>query len=125
MSDQVPYWQKLQDPRWQRKRLEIMQRADFRCECCGEDAETLNVHHGYYEKGKQPWEYESETLWCLCVHCHETNQQHLTEAQRQLAQMHPSFLDYATALLEWAKRQNPPELEAILDLVAAEGSHGR
>ncbi len=35
-----PYWQKLQDPRWQRKRLEILNRAGWKCEKCGnaEDA---------------------------------------------------------------------------------------
>jgi len=52
MKTQKQYWQKLQDPRWQRKRLEILNRAEFCCESCGDTESQLQVHHGYYEKGK-------------------------------------------------------------------------
>ena len=71
MKTQKQYWQKLQDPRWQRKRLEILNRAEFCCESCGDSESQLQVHHGYYEKGREPWEYEDDTLWCLCDKCHE------------------------------------------------------
>ena len=71
MKTQKQYWQKLQDPRWQRKRLEILNRAEFCCESCGDSQSQLQVHHGYYEKGKEPWEYEDDTLSCLCDRCHE------------------------------------------------------
>jgi hypothetical protein len=66
-----PYQELLKDPRWQKKRLEIMQKADFRCSECGSEKSTLNIHHGYYEKGKNPWEYSNSTLHCLCDDCHE------------------------------------------------------
>lgn len=65
------YWEKLQDPRWQKKRLEVMERAEFQCECCGDNLNTLNVHHKEYLKGHEPWEYEVDQLLCLCVDCHE------------------------------------------------------
>lgn len=61
----------LRNPRWQRKRLEVMQRADFKCERCGDGTVTLNVHHTYYERGRKPWEYPNESLECLCEPCHE------------------------------------------------------
>lgn len=64
------YAEKLRDPKWQRKRLEIMQRDDFRCLACGGAATTLHVHHGYYEKGRDPWDYPNETLHTLCKDCH-------------------------------------------------------
>lgn len=65
-----PWFERLQDPRWQRKRLEIMQRDKFMCQCCHETSLHLNVHHKYYENGKDPWDYEDKTLITLCKECH-------------------------------------------------------
>jgi hypothetical protein len=67
----IPYAQKLRDPRWQRKRLEVMQRDNFTCQSCGLDNKTLNVHHGYYQAGKDPWDYPTSSLTTLCEDCHE------------------------------------------------------
>lgn len=69
------YQDLLKDPRWQRRRLERMQQADFKCECCGKGHETLNVHHLRYVAGRMPWEYEDADLSVLCESCHEL--QHL------------------------------------------------
>lgn len=68
MSD---YWKKLKDPRWQRKRLEIMERDEFCCVFCGDKNSTLNVHHKNYRKGAEPWEYDDENFMTLCEDCHE------------------------------------------------------
>jgi hypothetical protein len=65
------YWELLRDPRWQRMRLEVMQRDDFRCRYCGVNDKTLNVHHTYYAKGRAPWEYDAESLLTLCEACHQ------------------------------------------------------
>lgn len=67
----MAYSDLLRDPRWQRKRLEVMQRADFSCEECGDATRTLNVHHIKYKKGRKPWEYDASELRCLCEHCHK------------------------------------------------------
>lgn len=64
------YWELLRDPRWQRKRLEVMQRDEFACRQCGDKTSTLNVHHTHYVKGRAPWEYENESLKTLCESCH-------------------------------------------------------
>lgn len=61
----------LRDPRWQRKRLDIMNRSDFTCEECGDGSSTLNVHHIAYQKGRMPWDYEDSELRCLCETCHK------------------------------------------------------
>jgi len=37
-------------PEWQKKRLEIMERDNFKCRSCGEDTKILNIHHRYYYK---------------------------------------------------------------------------
>jgi len=62
------YREKLRDPRWQRKRLEIMQRDDFRCVKCSDTKTTLNVHHLKYFKN--PWDARNEDLVTVCEPCH-------------------------------------------------------
>lgn len=64
------YSQKLTDPRWQRKRLEVMQRDDWKCVCCRESKMQLEVHHIDYWNGKEPWEYDLDMLITLCHECH-------------------------------------------------------
>ncbi|HEX7531460.1 MAG TPA: hypothetical protein VF333_09970 [Pyrinomonadaceae bacterium] len=65
------YAEKLRDPRWQRKRSQIMKRADFKCEDCGNTTDMQSVHHCFYIAGREPWEYEDNELRCLCEICHE------------------------------------------------------
>ncbi|MCH8041761.1 MAG: hypothetical protein IH977_15675 [Nitrospinae bacterium] len=63
MSKQQPsYYDLLKHPKWQKKRLRIMERSGFECESCGDNESMLSVHHSYYEKGKKPWEYDDESL---------------------------------------------------------------
>ena len=59
------------DPKWQKKRLEILERDGWRCRICKSDIYTLNVHHLYYKKDKKPWEYPKTSLITLCESCHE------------------------------------------------------
>lgn len=66
-----PYWEQLRDPRWQKRRLEILQAANFACTRCDNKAETLHVHHKIYRKGWMAWDYGPDELVCLCASCHE------------------------------------------------------
>ena len=66
----MSYYDDLKHPKWQKKRLEVLDRAGFECDNCGDNESTLHVHHGYYEKGLKPWEYPIESLHCLCEDCH-------------------------------------------------------
>jgi len=75
------YAEKLKDPRWQRRRLEIMQRDDYMCCNCGATEKTLNVDHKIYIKGRDPWDYPDEDLQTLCEDCHAT----LTIARAKIA----------------------------------------
>jgi len=65
------YSELLKDPRWQKKRLKIMERDEFTCQSCFDSENTLNIHHKYYIHGKAPWEYPDELLITLCKECHE------------------------------------------------------
>jgi 5-methylcytosine-specific restriction endonuclease McrA len=43
------YSSMLRDPRWQRKRLKIMESDKWKCSKCGSTKSELNVHHLRYE----------------------------------------------------------------------------
>ena len=64
------YQEKLKDPRWQKKRLEVFERDGWKCRKCARDDKTLNVHHIVYLSSKEPWEYNDNTLLTLCEDCH-------------------------------------------------------
>ena len=64
------YFEKLKDPRWQKKRLEALEAGDWRCELCMDAGNTLHVHHRQYFKGREPWDYEVGQLAVLCEGCH-------------------------------------------------------
>ena len=65
------YLEKLKDPRWQKKRLEIFKRDNWQCKVCGDVENTLNVHHIFYFKDKEPWEVHEGFLITLCEQCHQ------------------------------------------------------
>lgn len=66
------YFEKLKDPRWQKKRLEVLEYNEWRCERCMDGESTLHVHHRQYFKGREPWDYEAGQLAVLCEECHAT-----------------------------------------------------
>jgi hypothetical protein len=85
------YMAKLRDPRWQRMRLEVMNRDEFTCQSCFDKDATLNVHHSYYKQGKEPWDYPITALVTLCERCHQeetetrrSEEQALLEALRMM-----------------------------------------
>jgi hypothetical protein len=92
------YSEKLRDPRWQRKRLEVLNRDDFTCQCCGADDKTLHVHHGYYKRNAMPWEYPAGSLWVLCAECHAEAEAARDDLHRAVGYLHPSTY-YAAYLL--------------------------
>jgi hypothetical protein len=66
------YLEKLKDPRWQKKRLEIMERDGWMCKSCGDKDSNLNVHHIFYLPKKEPWEIPNGLLITLCETCHKS-----------------------------------------------------
>lgn len=64
------YLQKLKDPRWQKKRLEILERDGWQCRFCGEKETTLHVHHICYLPRRDPWDIPNGFLITFCEGCH-------------------------------------------------------
>jgi hypothetical protein len=71
MNYKSAYAEKLRDPRWQKKRLRILERDNWKCQCCYSTTSALHVHHLHYTRGKEPWEYEDKSLVVLCEQCHK------------------------------------------------------
>lgn len=86
------YSEKLRDPRWQKKRLEILERAGWKCEDCAVESKELQVHHCIYAKGREPWEYSGNSLMSLCDKCHKQRAEYETSCHQGLA----IFLRYST-----------------------------
>jgi hypothetical protein len=87
MDRREQYRAKFKDPRWQKKRLEIFERDEFRCQFCMDNGSTLNVHHRWYVDGADPWDYPGDCLVTLCEGCHESETIRLPEATRRLIQV--------------------------------------
>ena len=81
----MTYSEKLRDPRWQRKRLEIMERDEWRCKHCQSTDKTLTVHHYFYLGN--PWEVDNQFLATLCEDCHQQRQDLDSDAKKMLAEL--------------------------------------
>jgi len=68
----MTYTEKLKDPRWQKKRLEILERDGWKCMACGGTKNTLHVHHIFYFPRKEPWEIQNGFLITFCEGCHKS-----------------------------------------------------
>lgn len=75
----MTYLEKLRHPQWQRKRLEVLNLHNFKCQICFDDQSNLKVHHPYYVAGRTPWEYPLFVFQCLCQRCHESSHGPLEE----------------------------------------------
>ena len=65
------YSELLKDPRWQKKRKEILKRDSYKCRSCDANKTKMHVHHLNYLSDSNPWEYPNEELITLCGYCHK------------------------------------------------------
>lgn len=110
------YIEKLKDPRWQKKRLEILSRDNFFCKNCDDDTKTLHVHHcGYSTIYKNPWDYPNGWLLTLCEDCHEAETKYLKDRKGYLIDYMSSkgFITYdydvmCDAIMEMSRKNLKP-----------------
>jgi hypothetical protein len=76
----MTYQKQIKDPRWQKRRLEIMERDEFTCQSCFNKKDTLNVHHRIYYKDRDLWDYNDDELETLCDRCHKR----ITEIKKRI-----------------------------------------
>lgn len=90
----MEYSKKLQNPNWQRKRLEILNRDNFQCISCGAKDKELHVHHRWYIFGNEIWDYPNNCFETLCHECHEYIELHIKEATHDInLELRRSILD--------------------------------
>lgn len=117
------YSEKLRSPLWQRFRLEVMQRDDFKCTRCKSGATFLHVHHTKYIKGREPWEYDLSLMETLCEVCHGITHTQIGPANKEhiamLNAVNADAKSYLTAtqthidiLMNTLRSGVPAELEA-------------
>lgn len=66
----LTYKEKLLDPRWQKKRLQVLKKHKFQCQYCRDRESTLHVHHLRYADSRNPWDSPLVDLTCVCNICH-------------------------------------------------------
>lgn len=66
----MDYKQRLKRPKWQKKRLEMLEKHNWRCDICDDTETCLHLHHKKYEYGRLPWEYQDGNFSVLCERCH-------------------------------------------------------
>jgi hypothetical protein len=84
MGSKPTYFDRLKDPRWQRKRLEVMSGFGWRCQKCGAtelSGVQFHVHHRYYVSKRDPWNYPNGCYRLLCDPCHENDHNSPDEAK--------------------------------------------
>lgn len=67
----MDYTTQLRHPKWQKKRLEILNRDSFTCKVCLDTETNLQIHHKEYISGRKAWEYDDDNFTTLCEHCHK------------------------------------------------------
>lgn len=95
------YSKQLQSPKWQRKRLQVLERDNFTCLSCGDTGEQLQIHHINYVYGKLPEDYELGEMITLCRDCHESVTVKIKQCNWVIRQMGKSVekLDILTDIL--------------------------
>ena len=97
MSD---FFQKYKHPKWQAKRLSVLERDKFTCQQCRSAEKTLHVHHKIYRKSANPWDYADSDLITLCEDCHDAAGECAKALKEAIAQMHPSQVERLLGVAE-------------------------
>lgn len=68
--DDLEYREKLKDPRWQKRRLQIFERDQWTCQLCSRTDLELHLHH-LHRTTENPWEEPDLHLLTVCKACHD------------------------------------------------------
>lgn len=108
------YSEKLKDPRWQKLRLQVMERDGFACQLCFSTEKTLHIHHLTYRRN--PWQSELSELITLCEDCHAQVESTL-EAVRRASGWDVTF-GAIESTLQLMDDHHPSHAAVILTLLA-------
>lgn len=104
------YAEYLKSEHWQHVREAALERARGACQLCGDDENTLNVHHNNYNRLEEEW--DSDVI-VLCSNCHAQFHSKLVEAEFEekyasiREQYYNLFLGVTGALVVLESMDNP------------------
>ncbi len=104
------YGEKLKDPRWQKKRLKVLERDNWTCQVCDNTEDTLNVHHLEYAKSGNPWDSNMKDLQTLCDQCHDMQKdmnEQIRTITKHLKKFHPGDLSTIEMCCEIISNRKP------------------
>jgi hypothetical protein len=116
----MDYAEKLKDPRWQKKRLKILERDNWTCKICFATDKTLHVHHLFYFRNKEPWEVHDGFLITVCEDCHESGGSCPTVQGLKSCQECPDFISKPDGDCEGVGG-DPSEIGLLLDTIWKKG----
>jgi hypothetical protein len=111
------YAEKLRSPKWQKKRLEILDRDGWCCQSCGDKDSNLQVHHKAYKPKTDPWDYPEDWLTTLCEDCHSEISYRLPQLNRLIGKANDASL--LTAFVGNCGGVGTPAFNRADDLAAA------
>lgn len=94
------YSEKLKNPKWQKKRLEVLNLRGFKCELCSCETKELHVHHRFYLKGREVWEYDNDVFQVLCCDCHTKEHENKNAVTEKIIEVIPDKYKRLISLLE-------------------------
>lgn len=109
MKDPRAYSEKVRDPRWQRRRLEVLQRDGWMCRNCGATTKTLEVHHLMYWSRLEMWDVDSVFLETLCTDCHWDKTSKKTE--------HSLAMDAHDLIAAVVRKEGPAGVRRMLEAI--------
>lgn len=101
----MTYAEKLSHPKWQQKRLKILERDEWRCVHCGDSDSSLEVHHHSYRWNADPWDYDDSNLITLCHECHSLVTKGVKELKSSLSKLGPCEFDSVVSIFSLLSKQ--------------------
>lgn len=117
---QSDYQAMLRDPRWQKRRLEILSAHEFKCDECGDTKHELQVHHCWYTKGSAPWEYEDACYRVLCNGHHEQWHDNKAELDQAVSNLSLKDLQLVCGMVQITDSNRRESLYKIVESSCAE-----
>jgi hypothetical protein len=113
----MTYAEQLKSPKWQKKRLEILERDNFTCTSCGDKEKQLHVHHGAYLSKLKVWDYDHSMLHTLCYDCHLEVEDYIYEMNECIGSMRQNLnnFDIVTMVARYANLLNESDVTIIQD----------
>ena len=121
----MTYAEKLQDVRWQKKRLHLLELAGWKCQAnsCSNsnDQAMLEIHHKLYLRKTMLWDYPDWCFEVLCRQCHEFRQGCMERAHACLAKNWNLMLACSQLSLHEEEFQSEVTLQIINQIRDADG----